>query len=219
MQAADRDLGFNMVKVSKLAADPRNPRVSIRGHERERLIASIKKWGFVVPVLVSEGIIVDGHQRLDVAREMKIDKVPVIDIGSMTDAERIALNVATDRIRTDFDPRKVISIIEGFKVKAPDLATLTGFTDEDMAALKETEQRLDSMDTSFLDNFEAAGELAGDQYETSDATTGKSRTADRVRMHFVLTVAQRDDIVAKLQSVKDVEGLPSMADALYHLSK
>ncbi len=218
MKPGERELKFKMVSVEKLADDPRNPRRRISGHERERLIESIKRWGFVVPVLVSGGTLVDGHQRLDVAKELGIKKVPMIDLGNLTEQERIALNVATDRIRTDFDPRKVLTIIEHFKVKEPELAAMTGFTDDDLAMLKETQAKLDTMDTSFLDDFEEP-EQQGDQYETNDAAGKKGKTSDRVRVQFVLTTAQRDEIVEKLQAVKNQENLDSMADALCWLTE
>ncbi|WP_245185370.1 ParB N-terminal domain-containing protein [Falsiroseomonas frigidaquae] len=125
-----------------------------RTHSPEQirqLVASIKQWGWTVPVLVDEtGGIIAGHGRVMAAKAMNLADVPVMVARGWTDEQRrayvladnqIALNAGWDDDLLKGELRDLGSLgfdmtVSGFS--AADLATLTaepvaGRTDPDEA--------------------------------------------------------------------------------------
>jgi ParB-like chromosome segregation protein Spo0J len=65
---------------------PRNPRKN--DHVVDRMVASIREFGFRVPVLArSSGEVIDGHLRLKAAEKLGIAEVPVILCDDWSDAQ------------------------------------------------------------------------------------------------------------------------------------
>lgn len=63
------------------------------------ITASIKKFGFVNPVLVdAKGVVIAGHGRIIAARNIGFKKVPVIKLGHLTEDEAKALRIADNSI-------------------------------------------------------------------------------------------------------------------------
>jgi DNA modification methylase len=64
-----------------------------------QIAASIKEFGWTNPILVDgdKGIIA-GHGRLMAARKLNMDKVPVIELKSMTEAQKKAYVIADNRL-------------------------------------------------------------------------------------------------------------------------
>ena len=74
----------------------RNPRKN--DHIVHRMVASIKEFGFKVPVLArSSGEVVDGHLRLKAAEKLGIAEVPVILCDDWTDAQVKAFRLLVNR--------------------------------------------------------------------------------------------------------------------------
>jgi DNA modification methylase len=73
-----------------------------RTHSDEQvaqIAGSIKEFGFNNPVLVDkDNSVIAGHGRLMAARKLGMDKVPVIQLGHMTEAQRKAYVLADNRI-------------------------------------------------------------------------------------------------------------------------
>ena len=73
-----------------------------RTHSDEQvaqIAGSIKEFGFNNPVLVDkDNSIIAGHGRLMAARKLGMDKVPVVQLGHMTEAQRKAYVLADNRI-------------------------------------------------------------------------------------------------------------------------
>ena len=73
-----------------------------RTHSEEQIaqiMASIKEFGFVNPILIGEsGIIIAGHGRLEAAKRLGMTEVPVIEIGHLSDTQRRALIIADNKI-------------------------------------------------------------------------------------------------------------------------
>ena len=60
-----------------------------------KLAVSLKQFGFVNPVLVDAmGILIAGHGRVAAARSIGMKKVPVIQLGHLTETEAKALRIA-----------------------------------------------------------------------------------------------------------------------------
>lgn len=64
-----------------------------------QIAASIKKFGFVNPVLIgSNGTIIAGHGRVAAAKLLGLDEVPTIELAHLSEAERRAYVIADNRL-------------------------------------------------------------------------------------------------------------------------
>src|SRR5437016_9190659 len=80
------DTQIEMWPIGRLIPYARNPRKNDAAVDR--MAASIKEFGFKIPVLArSDGEIVDGHLRLKAAKELGIAEVPVILCDEWTPAQ------------------------------------------------------------------------------------------------------------------------------------
>src|SRR5262245_29155458 len=85
-----------MMPIHKLIPYARNPR---RNDEAvDRMCASIREFGFKIPVLArSTGDVVDGHLRLKAALKLQLETVPVILCDEWTDAQVRAFRLLVNR--------------------------------------------------------------------------------------------------------------------------
>jgi DNA modification methylase len=134
-----------------------------RTHSDEQvaqIAGSIKEFGFNNPVLVDkDNSIIAGHGRLMAARKLGMDKVPVVQLGHMTEAQRkayvladnkLALNAGWDSVMLSAELKELEELgfdldIIGFDTKEIDklLApeTTEGLVDEDQLPLTPTEPK------------------------------------------------------------------------------
>lgn len=100
-----------------------NPR-TITDQELSGLKESIKKFGFVEPLIVNKrtNTLTGGHQRLKAAELLGYDKVPVTYVD-LSVAEEKALNVALNShtIQGKFDLEILPTLLEEIKIELPDL--------------------------------------------------------------------------------------------------
>jgi DNA modification methylase len=84
--------------VDKLIPYAKNARTH-SDEQVAQIAGSIKEFGFNNPVLVDkDNSIIAGHGRLMAARKLGMDKVPVVQLGHMTEAQRKAYVLADNRI-------------------------------------------------------------------------------------------------------------------------
>jgi hypothetical protein len=82
--------------IEKLIFYARNPRKNDKAVDR--MVASIREFGFKIPVLArSDGEVVDGHLRLKAARKLEIREVPVILCDEWTPAQVKAFRLLVNR--------------------------------------------------------------------------------------------------------------------------
>ena len=102
-----------------------------------QIAASIKEFGWTNPILVDgdKGIIA-GHGRLMAARKLKMDKVPVIELSGMTDAQKKAYVIADNRLALNagWDNAMLTIELQDLEDEGFDL-TLTGFDQDELDAL------------------------------------------------------------------------------------
>lgn len=113
--------------IARLKPYERNPRKNDGALERMR--ASIREFGFAVPVLAkSDGTVIDGHLRLKGAIAEKMAEVPVIPCDGWTDAQVKAFRLMVNRsvAWADWDMDALALEFGELKGFAFDL-TLTGF--------------------------------------------------------------------------------------------
>lgn len=92
-----------------------------------QLATSIKQFGFVNPVLVdATGVLIAGHGRILAANKLGLKKVPVIQLGYLSDTEAKALRLADNVIpsRSVWSPELVEVELASLKALSFDLAPL-----------------------------------------------------------------------------------------------
>ncbi len=82
----------------------RNPRKNDAAVDR--MVASIREFGFKVPVLArSDGEVVDGHLRLKAAKKLGITEAPVILCDEWTPAQVKAFRLRVNCMNRPLPPR------------------------------------------------------------------------------------------------------------------
>ena len=95
----------------------------------EQIIASIREFGFTVPVLIDENdMILAGHGRQTAALKMGLKRVPVIRRTGLTEAQKRAYIIADNKIQmnTEFDWALITGELQALKDLDFNL-DLTGF--------------------------------------------------------------------------------------------
>lgn len=128
--------------VEKLVAHPKNPNKHPK-KQVEMLAKIIRAQGWRSPVVVSKrsGYVVAGHGRIEAARLLGEDKVPVNVQEFETEAEEYAHLMADNKIAeyAELQTDKIGELLEDLKKVDFDL-DLTGFSENDLSkAFKEEE--------------------------------------------------------------------------------
>jgi DNA modification methylase len=113
--------------IDRLIYYARNPRKN--DHVVDRMVSSIKEFGFKVPVLArSDGEVVDGHLRLKAAKKLGITEVPVTLCDEWTPAQVKAFRLLVNRSVTwaDWDDELLSLEFADLSALAYDI-NLTGF--------------------------------------------------------------------------------------------
>lgn len=111
-----------------------------RTHSDEQvaqIAASIREFGWTNPILVDgENGIIAGHGRLAAARKLGIDRVPVVVLDHLTDAQKRALVIADNKLAMNagWDNDLLSSELQGLAEEGFDM-DLIGFSDDELAAL------------------------------------------------------------------------------------
>jgi DNA modification methylase len=110
-----------------------------RTHSDEQvaqIAGSIKEFGFNNPVLVDkDSSIIAGHGRLMAARKLGMDKVPVVQLGHMTEAQRKAYVLADNRIALNSGWDTSMLSLELQDLKDDIDLSLLGFDPDELDAL------------------------------------------------------------------------------------
>lgn len=93
-------------KITELLEAEYNPR-QLTEKQYDDLTASIKKFGFVDPIIVNkhpdrDNVVVGGHQRLKVAKLLNYKKVPCVEV-KLTEEEERELNVRLNKNHGEWD--------------------------------------------------------------------------------------------------------------------
>src|SRR6516164_10548419 len=118
---------IQMWKIDRLVFYARNPRKNDAAVDR--MMASIREFGFKIPVLArSSGEVVDGHLRLKAAKKLRITEVPVILCDEWTDAQVKAFRLMVNRSVTWAEWDEELLGLELLDLKGLDFdLSLTGF--------------------------------------------------------------------------------------------
>lgn len=99
------------------------------GVDIEAIKKSIEEFGFNDPIGIwKDNIIIEGHGRLLAAKELKMDKVPVIRLDELTDEQRRAYTLAHNKTAelSSWDFEKLEAELENIDIDMSDF----GFSDD-----------------------------------------------------------------------------------------
>ncbi|WP_221773366.1 ParB/Srx family N-terminal domain-containing protein [Ruficoccus amylovorans] len=126
-----------LVSVEDLKPNPRNPNTH-PARQVELLAKNVRYFGWRHPITVSKrsGFIVAGHGRLEAARELGVQLVPVDYQDFASDNDEMAVLVADNRLAelASLDLNSLEGIIEELRVADFD-TLLTGFDETDLDSL------------------------------------------------------------------------------------
>ena len=130
--------------IDKLKTDGLNPN-RMTNKQKEALKNNIEKFGFNMPIITDKDyLIADGEQKLMVAKEMNIKKVPVLR-KDINNTERRIIRQSMNKLRgshkPDLDREEYKAILED--IDSDHLSSLTSISDKEIKnALKEEEKEL-----------------------------------------------------------------------------
>ena len=138
------DLKIVEVDVNALKPAEYNPRKA-SDHEVEHLRASIEKFGFIDPIIVNsnsarDNVVIGGHFRLRIAKELGMKTVPVIYLDIADLKEEKELNIRLNKNTGSFDYE-----ILGNQYSVEDL-TAWGFTYGELGMSTDTGRDLIGVD-------------------------------------------------------------------------
>jgi DNA modification methylase len=131
----EHHMNIELWPIDRFVFYARNPRKN--DHVVDRMVASIREFGFKIPVLArSDGEVVDGHLRLKAARQLNLAQVPVILCDEWTTAQVKAFRLMVNRSVTwaDWDTELLSVEIAELSALAFDLS-LTGFDGREIDTL------------------------------------------------------------------------------------
>lgn len=150
--------------LDRLRAYARNPRTH-SDEQVAQIAASIVEFGWTNPVLVAgDGTVIAGHGRLEAARRLGLDAVPVLVLDHLSEAQRRAYVIADNKLALNagWNEELLAAELHALNGEGFDLA-LTGF---DEAELDRLMAPLDDTDAMSPDGD--AGEGDDDADETPE---------------------------------------------------
>lgn len=116
--------------LAQIKPAARNPRTHSPA-QIEKIAKSIERFGFLNPILVDrDDRVIAGHGRVEAAKSLRLDHVPVVRIEHLTDAEKRAYVIADNRLAELAGWDKDILRLElgELTIAAPELdLTVTGY--------------------------------------------------------------------------------------------
>src|SRR6201981_2827380 len=114
--------------IERLIPYANNPRLHSQA-DVDKLVASIRKWGWTIPALVDEnGTVIAGHGRVAAGAKLKLTHIPVIVARGWSEDEKQAYRLADNELaaRASWDPDLLHNELRDLKFSGFDLE-LTGF--------------------------------------------------------------------------------------------
>jgi DNA modification methylase len=173
------------VPVDQIIPYARNART--HDNSQDKLVASIKEYGFKQPILVdTEMVIITGHNRYQAAKRIGYKTLPIMVADNLSDAQIKAYRLADNRIGEDSDWDNDLLKIEMGDLQGLDFdLAFTGFDAKEIEAFIENklEETNDADATPILE--EIAVSRLGDLWQLGDhllicADSTKSETLQKL---------------------------------------
>jgi len=161
------------IEVEKLIPYANNPKEHPEEQVNE-IASSIKNYGFVQPIVTdADNEIIIGHGRLEAAKKLGLDEVPVIKHEDITEAEAQALRLADNKIAdTGMEQEKLAVELDQLTDQENYEELVTGFTEERTSEIldeyrEQTEGELEEPDTPEMEEVETDIQ-EGEVYQLGD---------------------------------------------------
>lgn len=155
-------------KIDELIPAIYNPRkdLTIDDAEYKKIKRSIETFGYVDPIIVNErtGVIVGGHQRLKVLKDLGYEEIEV-SVVDLDEQQEKALNVALNKISGEWDFELLKDLLEELDDGSFDLE-LTGFDMDEIEGLM----------TQYFDDDDTDVEVTEDDFDVEEAIPEKPIT-------------------------------------------
>jgi len=223
-----------MKPIDDVAPAEYNPRVKLTPRDREyqQLKSSLERFGLVEPLVVNKrtGVLVGGHQRLTVMRDLGMEEVPVVEVD-VNDVQERQLNVALNRLKGRWDNRQLSELLLELSaadaVASEGILDATGFTQnevDDVLRRADAESAQSVLDR-LLDEPPADPPLVGDEpaekqeNEGPASSTGSTGQVSSKWFSHAITVRLEDKetIIQVVESVRVREELQTPAMAFVSL--
>ena len=119
-------LKVEMMSLGSIKEFEDNPRLHSE-IQIQRISQSIKEFGFVNPILIDEKeTIIAGHGRLEAAKKIELESVPVIRLKNLTEAQKRAYVIADNQIALNatWDSDLLKKNLEELQIEEFDLSLL-----------------------------------------------------------------------------------------------
>jgi ParB-like chromosome segregation protein Spo0J len=184
-----------------------------RTHDENQVLqiaSSIKEFGFTNPILVDndKGVIA-GHGRLQAAKLLNIDSVPVIELQHLTPAQKKAYVIADNKLALNagWDIELLHLEMDGLREFNYDLS-LTGFSEDDLTRL--------SNDVDLIRMRDMADHSDGSS--TSDVEPGRHKE-ELFPFSVMIDHDQRETIFQALRKAKQEHDLENSSQAIWAICK
>jgi len=121
-------------EVASLTPFAGNPRKHTPA-QIDQLAASIRQWGFTMPLLIDEtGELIAGHARFEAARKLELRRVPTMTARGWTDAQKRAYVIADNQLAllSSWDDALLESSFDALSAASFDM-NLLGFPEKELA--------------------------------------------------------------------------------------
>ena len=191
-------LQYELIETSKLIPYVNNSRTHT-DEQISKVMASIKEFGFLNPILISDdNVITAGHCRLIAAQRLGLEKVPCIKENYLTPAQRRAYVIADNRLALDsgWDEELLKAELQDLETSDFDLS-LTGFDEKELSDLFKEDKEVEDDDYDLTAALEKASFVErGDRWVVGrhvlycgDATSEEDvdKLMDGKRANLILT--------------------------------
>ncbi len=121
-----------IMKLEDIIPADYNPRIELKAGDTEydALTNSISRFGLVEPLIVNKrnNVLIGGHQRLNVLKQMGVEETEVIVVDLPEEKEK-QLNVSLNKIEGEWDMYKLEEVLKDIDV---DDIIYTGFSEEEI---------------------------------------------------------------------------------------
>lgn len=164
-----------MVEIEKVVPNTWNPN-RMEAFMREKLRKGIQKDGFIVPVivrpigasnrpdreeLIKHGVefeVIDGEHRWEEGGKLGMTRIPIVNLGLVSDTDAQQITVKANALRGDFDSVKLAEMIAGLSAEIGMEAIVDAlpYTPERLQAMVDL-LNVDSSTLTMMPNTEVAG--------------------------------------------------------------
>jgi ParB-like chromosome segregation protein Spo0J len=146
-----------IVETLRLTVDQSNPNRMSKA-QMLGLKASIKQYGFIIPVVTNKDLMIaDGEQRWTVAKELGLQKIPIVRLP-LEDVDRRTLRQVLNKLKGEHDQK--LDAVEFQRIiqagGKDDLKTLLAISDSSIQVML---KRLDEEDGQGIGGIEATFEV------------------------------------------------------------